>query len=234
MARRRTTKRGDASKAVGLIRVSTDEQHLGPEAQREALERWCAAEGVELVAVHMDLGVSGAAPIDKRPGLLAALADLEAHGAGVLVAAKRDRVARDVMLAAMVERMTERAGAVVVAADGTGNGEGPEAVLMRRMVDAFAEYERGIIAARTRAALAVKKSRRERVGAPAFGYRLADDGVRLVEDADEQEAIRLIRALRAEGETQQRIVDRLNADGVPARGKRWHQTTVSRILRRAA
>jgi hypothetical protein len=31
--------------AIGYLRVSTDEQHLGPEAQRAELERW--AERVE-------------------------------------------------------------------------------------------------------------------------------------------------------------------------------------------
>ena len=62
------------STAVGYIRVSTEEQTLGPEAQRVALARWAEARKIQLVAVHEDRGVSGAAPLDRRPGLLAALA----------------------------------------------------------------------------------------------------------------------------------------------------------------
>ena len=44
-----------------------------------------------------------------------------------------------------------------------------------RMVDAFAEYERAIIRARTRAALAVKRGRGERTGEVPYGFRLAED-----------------------------------------------------------
>ncbi len=43
MARRRK-KDADPSLAVGYVRVSTDEQVLGPEAQREALNDWCDRE----------------------------------------------------------------------------------------------------------------------------------------------------------------------------------------------
>ena len=137
--------RSNAS-AVGYIRVSTEEQTLGPEAQRVALARWAEARKIQLVAVHEDRGVSGAAPLDRRPGLLAALASLESHSAAFLVAAKRDRLARDVIIAAQLERLVERQGARVVSADGTGEGDSPEAVLMRRLVDAIASYaERGIM-----------------------------------------------------------------------------------------
>lgn len=220
---------------VGYVRVSTDEQHLGPMAQEEALHRWCKANGCELVAVHSDLGVSGAAGLDKRPGLMAALDALDAHGAGRLLVAKRDRLARDVVIAAMVERLVARVGAEVVAADGTGNGDGPEALLMRRIVDAFAEYERALIRARTRAALAAKKARGERVGSVPYGYRLAADGVHLEPEPAEQEALALIRRYRELGLSLREIGERLEARGIlPRSGKRWHPQTIKRAIGQAA
>lgn len=223
---------------MGYVRVSTDEQHLGPEAQRAALDRWAIREGAELVAVLVDVGVSGAAPLDKRPGLVAALDALEAHGAGVLLVAKRDRLARDVVAAAMVERLAERAGARVVSAagEGTDGGDGdPAAKLMRTMIDAFAEYERALIRARTRAALAVKRTRGEKTGgACPFGFRLAGDGRTLEADPEEARAVDRARALRAGGVAMRTIAERLNADGVPCRGRRWHKTTVVRLLARPA
>jgi len=232
---RRSDSKGNASKAVGYLRVSTDDQHLGPEAQRAALERWCEANGAELVSVHVDRGVSGGAPLDKRPALLEALDTVAESGAGYLVVAKRDRLARDVMVAAMVERMAERSGAVIVAADGAGNGDSPEALLMRRMVDAFAEYERAIIRARTRAALAVKRSKGEKTGGRCpFGYRLAADGVHLEPEPREQRVVSLLKALRAEGLSLRAIAERLNADGVQARGRKWYPMTISRVLEREA
>jgi site-specific DNA recombinase len=144
----RGTAKTDPQRVIGYVRVSTGEQRLGPKAQRESLRQWCLANGVKLVAVFSDR-VSGAAGIDQRPGLLAALAALRDKHAGVLLVAKRDRLARDSLVAALVERLVERNGAAVRAADGTGNGDGAEAILLRRIVDAFAEYERVMIRARS-------------------------------------------------------------------------------------
>ena len=233
MSQRRKSS-ADASKVVGYLRVSTEDQNLGPEAQRAALERWCAANGATLVAVHVDHGVSGAAPLDKRLALMAALDSLATHGAGVLLVAKRDRLARDTMLAAMVERLAERHGARILTADGVGNGEGPEAMLMRGMVDLFAQYERALIRSRTKAALAVKKSKGERTGEVPFGYQAAVDGIHLEENPAEQTILATVRELRAAGLSIRAIAERLNVDGAPARDARWHATTVANVLNRMA
>jgi DNA invertase Pin-like site-specific DNA recombinase len=118
--------------AVGYIRVSTEEQTLGPSAQRAAHERWALASGVQLVGVFEDRGVSGAAALDRRSGLLAALDCMNARGAGHLAAAKRDRFARDVIIAAQLERLVERSGGKLVSAHGASDGDSPEATLIRR------------------------------------------------------------------------------------------------------
>jgi site-specific DNA recombinase len=213
------------------VRVSTDEQVLGPESQRAAIERWCAAKNVTLAGVFTDRGISGGAPLDKRPGLVAALAALRTHNAGLLLVAKRDRLARDTLLAAMVERLAEQHGATVQSADGTGDGDGPEAVLMRRIVDAFAEYERLVIRARTRAALALKRSRGERTGGIPYGYRLAADGVHLEPCRTEQKVLRLVRRYHERGLPLRRIAARLQARGLsPRSGRRWHPQTIASIV----
>lgn len=224
-------------RVVGYLRVSTEDQNLGPDAQRAALERWCSANGAELVAVHEDHGVSGGAALEKRVALMTALDALVEHGAGVLLVAKRDRLARDAVLAAMIERLAERSGARVQSADGVGNGEGPEAQLMRGIVDLFAQYERALIRSRTKAALAVKKAKGERTGgagAEPFGFRTAADGVHLEPHPEEQAAVAAVRTLRAEGMSIRAIAERLNLNGTPARGSRWHATTVANVLKRGA
>lgn len=182
------------------------------------------------MSVHVDHGVSGAAKLDARPGLLSALEALDAGA--VLLVAKRDRLARDVMAAAMIERLVARAGASIATSNGAGDGEGPEAQLMRRMVDAFAEYERELIRARTRAALAAKRKRGEVTGEVPLG--MARAGAMLVPDAAEARALELIEALRADGLSVRAIAAELNARGVPARGAKWHPTTVARVLARVA
>jgi len=222
----------DPTIAVGAVRVSKDEQTLSPEAQRDAMERWCAAHGVTLAAVFEDIDVCGGAPLDKRAGLLAALDALRAHGAGLLLVAKRDRLSRDPILTAMVERLAERSGARLVSAAGEGTeDDGPASILMRRIVDAFAEYERALIRARTRDALAVKRSRGERVGGIPYGYRLADDGRALVADDAEREAIAAARELCAAGLSLRKIGEALAARGMaPRSGGRWHAETVKALL----
>lgn len=229
MKRTRTTV-NSATLAVAYLRVSTDEQHLGPEAQRAAIETWATREGVTVVAWHTDAGVSGAAEIAKRTSLLAALADLSTHRAGLLVVAKRDRLARDVMAAAMIERMSADAGARVVSAAGEGtDATDPAAMLMRRMVDAFAEYERALIRARTRAALAVKRSRGEATSHAPYGFRA--EGGRLVADKGEQVVIARVREARARGLTVRAIAEELAAAGVVSRkGKALAVSAVGELV----
>jgi len=155
---------GDPTRAVGYVRVSTEEQHLGPEAQRAAISLWAQRAGVAVVAWHAETGVSGARELDGRPALMAALADLAAHRAGVLAVARRDRLARDVVVAATIERAALGRGARVVSADGVGNGDTPADQFMRTILDGAAAYERELIRARTRAALRAKRAKGERAG----------------------------------------------------------------------
>src|SRR4051812_6671827 len=111
--RSRRAKPGNPLLAVAYLRVSTDEQRLGPEAQRAQITTWATREGVTVGAWDVDQGVSGGADLGNRPGLIGALGELRALGAGVLVVAKRDRLARDVGVAAAIERATEASGARV-------------------------------------------------------------------------------------------------------------------------
>jgi DNA invertase Pin-like site-specific DNA recombinase len=219
----------DPTKAVAYLRASTDRQDLSPDAQRAAVIRWAAAQGVVVVAWHEDLGVSGGTPLEERPGLLAALDAVRAHGAGVLLVARRDRLARDVLTAALVERLCEREGARVQAADGAGNGDGPEAQLLRGIVDLFAQYERAVIRARTKAALAVKKARGERTGGVPMGSRVGEGGMLAANDV-ERGAVERARELRGEGKSLRQIARALVAEGYAPRGKRWHAQTLARVV----
>lgn len=225
----------DSHTAVAYLRVSTDRQELGPEAQRAAIEAWASREGVTVVAWHVEAGVSGAAAIADRPELVAALASLTVHRAGVLIVAKRDRLARDVMAAAMLERMALDAGARIVSAAGEGTDSAdPSAVLLRTMVDAFAQYERAMIAARTRAALKAKRARGERAGTVPYGFT-SDAAGRLSPCPAERAVIAQVHALRAAGVTLRGIVAELARAGVVGRtGNALAMAQVQNILARAA
>jgi DNA invertase Pin-like site-specific DNA recombinase len=237
------------STTIAYTRVSTDEQTasgLGLDAQRQAIEAAADRLGLSVSAWYADEAVSGAAPIDKRLGLLRAIEAVgsatprrrlrSATGNGsTLIVAKRDRLARDALLSAWIEKeIVKRGGRIVSAAgEGTDNDE-PTGILMRRIVDAFAEYERLVIRARTKAAMRIKRSRGERVGSIPYGYRLAGDDVRLIEVAREQAAIRLIVQMRGAGSTYRAICAELHRRGVPPKsGDRWHPKVVRAICARA-
>jgi DNA invertase Pin-like site-specific DNA recombinase len=223
---------GSSLVAVAYLRVSTEDQNLGPEAQRAAIERWAAAREITVVGWFEDR-LGGATAVEDRPGLVAALAAVSELGAGLLVASKRDRIARDVVVAATVERLTQDAGAAVVTADGVAIEKTPEGALMRGLLDLFAQYERAVIRARTSAALAAKRVRGERVsGRAPLGYRF--EGPRMVEDAEEAAILVRVRDQRARGLSLQRVVSILNAEGSTCRGGRWHVTTLARALGRAS
>ena len=221
--------------AVGYVRVSTPDQVLGIDAQRAALELWATRNGVELVAIYEDRGVSGGAAIDRRPGLMSALDALAAHGAGVLLVSKRDRLARDVLVAAMADRLVERSGARIVSADGVGEGSDPSAALLRGMVDLFASYERAMIRGRTVVALAQKRARGECIGTVPVGCRLAADGLHLEADPVEARTVAAVVDGRSAGLSLRAIVAELAARGMQTRkGGAIQSTQVIRILRRAA
>lgn len=220
--------------AVIYTRLSPGERktdRIGLDVQ-EAECRACAKrEGCEeIVEIVSEDEVSGGLSLEKRTELIRAI-DLLEKG-DVLIVAKRDRLSRgDVLTTAMIERMIERRGARVVSAAGEGTGDDdPGSVLMRRMIDAFAEYERLVIGARTKAALQAKKARGERVGMIPFGYRLAANGVYLEEDAREQAALSLIARARGEGLSLRKIATRLVEEGHEPRGKKWHATSINRVL----
>lgn len=217
---------------VAYLRVSTDQQAdsgAGLDAQLDA----CTRAAGTLAGVYRDEGISGAAGLEKRPALLEAIASLSKGD--VLMVAKRDRLGRDPLVVAMIESAVQRKGARIQSAAGEGtDSDSPSDVLMRRMVDAFAEYERLIIGARTKAALQAKKARGERVGSIPYGYELASNGVDLVESETEQEALRIVRMLRDGGESFRSIAQELTARGYSSRGKAWHPQTIKNIIEAAA
>lgn len=229
--------------AVGYLRVAHDESAQDETRQRTAIEAWATRYEVDVASWQLDVGVSGVMPIAERPGLVAAYNALRSHGAGVLVAASAERFSQDALVAWLIERAALEEGATLRTADGSAS-VAPEALeppalaegtWTRGAVDLARAYQRVVIRARTRAALAAKKSRGERVGALPYGYRLAADGVHLEADAREQAVITMVLAFARAGLSQRAIVASLAERGVVGRtGSPLQQTQVARLLRTAA
>lgn len=221
--------------AIGYIRVSTDaqgESGAGLDAQRASIAAFAKKAGLDLVAIHEDAGVSGAAGLEDRPGLIAAVAQLRKGDS--LIVAKRCRLGREQMAVLMIEKAVTKRGAVIASADGVGNGDDPSARFMAAIIDAAAAYERNLIRCRTKAALAAKRSKGERVGQIPFGWK--DEAGRLVPVASEQTVLVRIHECRQAGLSLRAIATILNEEGIITRqgGTKWYASTIKSILDRAA
>jgi site-specific DNA recombinase len=229
------------------LRVSTEEQAEnmnGLNAQEDSARAYASRSGLEVIEVFTDAGITGSVGLEDRPALMEAIAVL-AKGDTLLVA-KRDRIGRlDPMKMAMIEAAVQRKGARIVSAAGEGTeDDDPSSVLMRRMIDAFAEYEKLVIRARTKAALGAKRKRGEKTGGLVpYGLQLGEgrpgaNGTTiktLVACPDEQEVLKLIRDLRDNGMTLRAIADELNARGIHRRGGgNWDHGFICRITKTAA
>jgi DNA invertase Pin-like site-specific DNA recombinase len=124
---------------------------------------------------------------------------------------------------------------VILTVTGAGDGEGPEAQLMRTMIDAFAPYERALITVRTKTAMQRKRAKGERIGAIPYGQQLAPDGVHFVEASSEQEVMAIVCRLRTGGLSYRAIAAELNQRGLTNRaGGCFMATQVVHMLKAVA
>src|SRR5207244_2221576 len=96
---------------------------------------------------------------------------------------------------------------------------------MAQMASVFAELERAMIRERTRAAMKVKRDRRERTsGHEPYGWDFGANG-RLIENHREQKAVARMKRLRGQGRSL-----RGSTTGASSRsgGKRWIHSSVLR------
>lgn len=223
-------------RAVGYVRVSTEEQHLGPQAQRERIEAWCKAYDYDLVEVIEDIGVSGGVPLRRRPNgqRLAALIDGKAPGVDALVVAKLDRLTRDAEDGmALVRSMTPKRKqfvALVTIAEHLDLST-PFGRFAAKQFFLLAELEREQIGWRTSEALQSKKRNGLVYGRLPYGWDR--EGDRLVPNDREQAAVADMRALRDTGLSFAAIARQLNDQGVPTKRNGaggWQSATVMRTL----
>jgi DNA invertase Pin-like site-specific DNA recombinase len=206
-----------ATKAVGVLRVSTQAQEasgLGLKAQIEAIEAFAVDKGLDLVSSYSDTASGKTAPSD-RPGMAQALADLAAGQAGVLLAARADRLTRVTSDLYGLMDLSAREGWCIRTADAVVDTCSESGQLMAKVAGLFAEQERKLISARTSAALQAKK---------AQGHRLG-------REVSTDPATRgRIRELRLTGTTMQGVAAILNEEGVTTvTGKSWTWQNIQRV-----
>jgi DNA invertase Pin-like site-specific DNA recombinase len=217
-----------SAKAIAYLRVSTDKQGksgLGVEAQREAVARYLAANGLEQVHEYTEVETGkGSNALARRPVLVEALAHAKKDKA-VLIVAKLDRLARNTrFLLTLID-----SGAEVAFAD-MPQVAGPMGRFIITQMAAVAELEAGLISQRTKAALAAAKERGQELGKHGK-VQAARNKAEAVDRL--APALPVIMEMKVQGMTMRAMVAALNERGIasPAGGK-WHVSNLHKALSR--
>ena len=194
-------------KAVGYVRVSTEEQvreGLSLDAQEEKIRAYCTAKGWRLVRVYRDEGFSGKDL--NRPALQEMLRDLKADGIQAVVVAKLDRLTRSVRdLGYLIDDLFDGVALASVEESLDTTTAGGRFVL--HILGAVAQWERETISERTRNTLRYKQQRGECVGRIPYGFKIGPDG-RLMEDPERIRNIQRMKRLRRRGWSYRRIAEK--------------------------
>jgi DNA invertase Pin-like site-specific DNA recombinase len=205
------------NRIICYARVSTARQGrsgLGLEAQRAAMARFAAAEGLTLAGEYVETeSGKGSDALARRPQLAAALTEAKRQGCPIVVA-KLDRLSRDVHFISGL--MSTKVPFVVAE---LGNDVDP---FMLHLYAALAEKERRLISERTRAALAALKAKGKKLGNPHRVAAAAERDVALRPVLTEL-AVHPLRAIARE----------LDARGIASpsgSGRHWNAVSVKAAL----
>jgi DNA invertase Pin-like site-specific DNA recombinase len=204
-------------KAIGYVRVSTKAQGAngyGLDAQRGLIEKYCATNDYELVALIPD--VMSGKKTDKLYGRIAAITAIRAGIANVLVVNTLDRSSRSMADGAKLVADAKAEGWRIVGIDGTDTDTVSQLTAHARLL--VAEEERELISKRTKQGLIRARQEGKQLGTPS---------------AIPADVVERITAMRRKGMGAKAIATQLTAAGVPApRGTTWHYSTVRGVIRR--
>jgi DNA invertase Pin-like site-specific DNA recombinase len=210
-------------------RSSTNKQELSAELQLNEVEEKFG----KMSAIFFDKGISGDAKISKRIALIEAIDELSKGD--TLYIYSFSRVARDSFLQLWIEReVKSRKANLISATEEEHCGDTPEKRMMRVILSAVNEYEKEVIAIRTKSARkTMRKNNRYCGGNREFGYKVI--GQSLVAVPHEQETLGNMYKWKDGGASYRAITDRLNREEtLSASGNAWNYQVVRHILKRGA
>src|SRR5215468_4354145 len=110
--------------------------------QRQAIEVFAKRTGLEITEEFYDQDVSGADPIETRPGFSALLDRIEANGVRTVVVEDASRFARDLVAQELgVLMLIERKMRLITASgDDLTEATDPSRIMMRQIAGSFAQY----------------------------------------------------------------------------------------------
>jgi DNA invertase Pin-like site-specific DNA recombinase len=217
---------------IAYLRVSTGkqaDQGLSLDAQQEKATTYARLYDLELVEVIIDAGES--AKTLERPGLQRALALLQAGQADALLIIKLDRLTRSVAdLGRLIDDHFAPGKAELLSVSEQIDTRSASGRLVLNILASVSQWEREIIAERTRDVMRYKQNQGEYIGGYVpYGFEVIEGA--LVENPLEQHVIQQAQSLHATGLSLRKVSAALQQRGFQARtGATFHPGQIQRML----
>jgi DNA invertase Pin-like site-specific DNA recombinase len=157
--------------AVAYLRTSSTTNVGGDKdsdkRQRAAIASFAKRARFTIVGEFYDAAVSGADPIETRPGFTALLERIEGNGVRTVIVEDATRFARDLVTQELGLLLLIKRGVRVLTAAGDDltDTSDPSRTMLRQIAGSFAEYEKARLVARLKRARDLKRERTgEKVG----------------------------------------------------------------------
>lgn len=223
-------------KAIGYIRVSSDEQAregLSLEAQTKKIQAYCEFAGLELVAIIKDEAVSGFKTLEKRPGGKELLQALKGKQAFNIISVKLDRLFRNTADAIIKSQDFQKAGVDLHLLDVKVDTSTATGKMFFTVLAMLAQFERDVTGERTKTVLDMKRRDGKVYNHEPYGYNRNQDI--LEPNAHEIEGLEYMKLLKSQGYSLRNIGLSLeNAGFMPKKTQHWTAQTVKQCLKQVA
>ena len=217
------------TKCFAYVRVSGKGQVNGDgfTRQLEAIREYATKNGLEVIKVYRDEGVSGT--LEERPALTAMLIDLELNGHGVktVIVEKVDRLARDLMIQEIIVNGLKKKGFDLISVHEGRDllDDDPTRKLIRQVMGAIAEYDKSMTVMKLR----VARERQRKLHGKCEGRKSYSE----VQPEVLRELKRLRRKRKGTGRLSYRLIaETMNEQGMTnLSGQAFTATNVAYLLR---
>lgn len=198
--------------------VGNDKDSL--KRQEDAVRAYAAAHGIKVVREFYDAAVSGADPVDSRPGFSDMVAYMLGNGARTVLVETANRFARDLIVQETGYKLLKDKGIELIAVDSPESfvSDTPTAEFIRQVLGAVAQLEKAMLVSKLRGARDRKRRQNGRCeGNPAFGIIPPSH-------------IEAAKTFSAKGVSLRRISDQLAAKGFLSRSDTPYSASAIRSM----
>jgi DNA invertase Pin-like site-specific DNA recombinase len=137
--------------AVAYFRTSSaanvGEDKDSEKRQRDAVTKYAKQNKIKIVGEFYDAAVSGADPIDQRPGFVELLKYLRGNGAQTILVENASRFARDLIVQLTGHELLKAEGFELIPVDAPDHftDETPTAIMVRQILGAVSQFDKASV-----------------------------------------------------------------------------------------